>query len=260
MVLYARYREALTNLRSYLQRTDLDATQRNSGLELLATVHIALRDQNAARQALEQLYARDPEHRLSDPDASPPVLSAFGRARSRPPAQIQVELAHEAPSLTERRPPEIEVRVAENADAVAEIRLRYRQSDDAEFTTVVMTVGEAGLATARLPVLDREDAYEVRYYIEATAPSGFVLSTRGSEAEPLTFTMPAAPPQAPIGSGTRDGGGTTASGGEDLWWVWTLLAAALIGGGVVGGYFLVQELSAPDDGDLGTIQLPLFHF
>ncbi|MCZ7681313.1 MAG: hypothetical protein M5U28_22000 [Sandaracinaceae bacterium] len=180
MALYARYREALQAAQAFLERTDLDAAQRNTGLEVLATMHIALRDQASAGRVLQQLYARDPEHRLSDPDASPPVLSAFGRARSNPPPPIEVELTHEPPSLDERRPPILEVRLGANADAVQEVRLRYRQADDAELTTLVMNVAE-GVARARLPVLERTEAYEVRYFVEALAPSGATIATRGSE-------------------------------------------------------------------------------
>src|SRR5690606_25313135 len=120
--------------------TDLDAAQRNTGLEVLATVHIAMRDRQGAERVLAQLYARDPGHRLSDPDASPPVLSAFGRARSNPPSPVEVELSHSPPSLEQRRPPVIEVRLGANADAVHEVRLRYRQGDEEALTTLVMSV------------------------------------------------------------------------------------------------------------------------
>src|SRR5690349_13010640 len=99
MVLYARYREALPHIRAYLARTDLSATQRNAGLEMLATIAIAMRDRSGAQEALNQLYSRDPGHQLSDPDASPPVLSAFGRARSNPPRVIQIGIEnHTAPT------------------------------------------------------------------------------------------------------------------------------------------------------------------
>ena len=73
MALYARYREALEAVNRYLERADLTAAQRNAGLEVLATVHIAMRDTTRARVALELLFSRDPGHQLTDPDASPPV-------------------------------------------------------------------------------------------------------------------------------------------------------------------------------------------
>lgn len=255
MALYARYREALQATQTFLERGDLNASQRNTGLEVLATVHIALRDQSSATSVLQQLYARDPEHRLSDPDASPPVLSAFGRARSNPPPRIEVELAHTPPALQDRGPAIVEVRLGANADAVHEVRLRYRQGDDDQLSTLVMNVGD-GVARARLPVLERSEAYTVEYFVEALAPSGATLTSLGTESEPLAFTMPAAT-VAVAETGPSE---PAPAGGDDLWWVWTILGVALAAGAGVGIYFLVQELSAPQDGSLDTIQLPLVRF
>jgi len=256
MALYARYREALVATQAFLERADLSATQRNTGLEVLATVHIALRDQPAASQALQQLYARDPQHQLSDPDASPPVLSAFGRARGNPPAPVTVEIVHEAPALATRRPPVLEVRLGANADAVDELRIRYRQGDDDRFTTVVMNARD-GVASARLPVLDREEAYTVHYVIEALAPSGAVLASRGSDAEPLALAMP----EAARASTSEDAASQPAAGGgDDLWWLWTIIGVAIAAGGAVGAYFIVQEVTGPTNGSLDTIQLPLVRF
>lgn len=258
MALYARYREALDGARAYLTRTDLNATQRNAGLELLATVHIALRDTRAAAEVLTQLYARDPGHRLSDPDASPPVLSAFGRARSNPPPRIEVELEHDTPTFEQRRPPILQVRVGAGADAVAEVRLRYRQGDDTGFTTLVMRSGADGAASARLPVLDRTEAYDVQYVIEALSPSGVPLVVRGTETEPLSFSMPAAA-ALPTGGGGGDRVDEPAAGGDDLIWLWTILGIAAVGGGVTVGVVLATD-GGPDAGNLDTITLPLVRF
>jgi hypothetical protein len=258
MVLYARYREALDGIAAYLQRTDLGAAQRNAGLELLATVHIAMRDQAAATTVLQQLYARDPGHRLSDPEASPPVLSAFGRARSNPPPRVQVELQHEPPRLDQRRPPLVEVRLGAGADAVAEVRLRYRQGDDTGYTTVVLRSGSEGVMSARLPVLDRSEAYDVQYVLEALAPSGEALATRGSEAEPLSFTMPAAA-ATPVAVDTADDARPVAGGGgDDLIWLWTTLGVVAVAAGVT--IAVVVAMDGPQGGSLDTIQLPLVRF
>jgi hypothetical protein len=255
MALYARYREALAATQTFLQRADLSAVQRNTGLEVLATVHIALRDQPAATQVLQQLYARDPAHQLSDPDASPPVLSAFGRARAHPPSAVAVEIVHETPALPARRPPLLEVRLGANGDAVDELRVRYRQGDDDGFTTVVMNVRD-GVATARLPVLDRDEAYTVHYVIEALAPSGSVLAAQGTDTEPLALAMPEARAAAAESSSAQP----AAAGGDDLWWLWTIIGVAIAAGGAVGAYFIVQEVTAPANGSLDTIQLPLVRF
>jgi hypothetical protein len=259
MALYARYREALEAVNQYLSRADLTAGQRNAGLEVRATVYIAMRDTENARRALEELFARDPGHQLADPDASPPVLSAFGRARANPPPPLEVALIHAPPTFTERRPPILQVDLGVGADAIDELRLRYRQGDDRAFTTVVMNVDEGELATARLPLLDRTESYTVEYYIEALAPSGRSLSSQGTEAEPLSFTVPEAPATVTGGGG---GGGVDTPRGED----WTAvgvgvgIGAAVVLAGILITVFVVQDVTGPDDGSLGNIDLPLLRF
>lgn len=259
MALYARYSEASEALGGYLERDDLSAAQRNAGLEVLATIHIAMRDQDAAREVLGRLYARDPGYRLSDPDASPPVLSAFGRMRSDPPPPISVVIEHQPPELDERRPPLVSVQLGEGGDAVAELRLRVRQADEQTWSTSVMNVSD-GTASARIPLLERPDAYDVQYYVEALAPSGARLASAGSSEAPLTFTVPeASTAVAGIGSDETDVE-VTEAGGEDLWWIALIVGAVVVAGGVTAGILIADELGGPQDGSLGNIELPLVRF
>ena len=260
MALYARYREARDAVQTYLAREDLSAAQRNVGLEVLATVHIAMRDERAATEALQRLYARDPGYRLSDPDASPPVLSAFGRARSNPPAPIEVQLVHDPITLEHRGPARIRVGLGAGADAVNELRLRYRQGEDTRFTTVVMSLDPDGTATARLPVLDQPEAYDIVYVIEALAPSDTVLARLGTESEPLRFTMPEASAVASGGGAGGTGPAGEAAGGDDFTWLAIVIAVVVVAGGVTAGILIADQLSGPQDGSLGNIQLPLVRF
>ncbi len=259
-VLYAQYREALTELEAYLARDDLDAAGRNAGLEVLATVQIARRQTREADETLQSLYARDPQHRLSESDPSPPVLSAFGRARENPPAPVEVLLDHTSPSFDERVPPELEVELdGEGADAVQEVRLRYRQGAGA-FSTVVMNLRD-GVASARIPLLAERDAYSVEYVIEAAAPSGAVLARAGSMETPLSFEVPAAPEgSSPVlgVAGPNDDAEVEEEGGS-LAWLWITLGVALVAGGVVTAVVLATS-GGPEDGSLGNIQLPLVAF
>jgi hypothetical protein len=263
-VLYAQYREALTALEAYLARDDLDAAGRNTGLEILVTIHIARRQTREAEQALRTLYARDPGHRLSESDPSPPVLSAFGRARENPPPPVELTLEHEPPTFDTRTPPEVDVRLGgEGADAVQELRLRYRQGEDDAFTTVVMNV-EGDVANARIPLLEERGAYDVEYFVEATAPSGAVLATRGSADAPLSFGVPLAPSgSAGLGVSTLDGEGVERDrvdeGGSDLTWLWVTLGVAVVAGGVALGVVLATS-GGPEDGSLGNVELPLVRF
>ncbi len=263
-ILYADYPEAIAQANAVLARSDLDARTRNEALELLATAQIASRASADATRTLATLYARDPDHRLSDPDASPPVISAFARAREAHPTPIVVGLAHDPPTLARRESPSIEVSLTRNADAVHEVRLAYRQGSDAGWSRVVMNRRPDGTYVARIPVVGAADqAVDVAYYVVATAPSGVELGHRGTQAEPLALRIPAelaattasaALPSAPLVSAADapadDGGGSVA----EQWWFWTIIGAVVVGGVVVGVVVGTQAQGVPD-GTLGTITL-----
>lgn len=204
-ILYARYDEAIASAQSFLERTDLDARNRAVGLEVLATAHIANRDQTAADQTLRELYRLDPGHRLTDGDASPLVQAAFQRARERLPDTIAVRLVHATPTLSTRESPEIRVGVSEGLEAVQEIRIAYRTGSSPRFANLVLNV-DGSSAVGRLPLVGTPDqAQRIEYFVLALAPSGTPLAQLGDEAEPLALVVPperrevvvAPPPPAP---------------------------------------------------------------
>lgn len=258
-VLYANYPEAIANANTLLARTDLDAETRNGALELLATAQLANRDTAGATQTLQRLYARDPAHRLSDPDASPPVISAFARAREAHPAPVIVGVVHQPPTLIRRESPSIEATLTTNADAVDEVRLVYRQGAEG-WSRVVMNRRADGTYAARIPVIGAADqAIDVVYYIIATAPSEAELAHRGTEGDPLSLRIPADtqiaripdPNQVPIPTTPpADRGGSVA----DEWWFWTLIGAVVAGGVVTGVVLGTQDNGIPQ-GTLGTVTL-----
>lgn len=261
LVLFARYPEAVQQARGYLDRGDLDAAQRNAGLEVLAMAFVADGENSSAGQVLALLYSRDPGHRLTDSDASPRVHAAFARAREAHPDQVAVALDHTPPgALSSRESPIVEVQVNGSIDAVTEIRLAYRTGANTRFERVVMTVGRDGTARARLPVVGAPDrAQRIDYYLEALAPSSHHLAELGSAAEPMNLTIPAAdlgeapPPVAFVPSPTEprpaeveddEGGG--------LWWLGIVVGVLAVGGAVA------LAVTLPDDapsGSLGAITL-----
>jgi hypothetical protein len=262
-ILYANYPEAISGATTLLARTDLDARTRNTTLELLATAQIASRAADDARRTLATLYARDPGHRLSDPDASPPVVSAFARAREASPPRVQVRITHRAPTLTRRESPSIEVQLASGADAVDEVRLSYRQGAEAGWSRVVMNRRPDGTFAARIPVVGAADqAVDVVYHVIATAPSGAELAHSGTEAEPLSLRIPAEAPrleaavETPAGPGIPTQPTQPPSGGSvtDEWWFWTLIGVVVAGGIVTGVVVGTQSQGIPD-GTLGTVTL-----
>jgi len=174
---------------------------------------------------------------------------------------VEVVFDHEPPSLSSRVPPTLEVAIGgEGADAVQEGRLRYRQDGAGAFSTIVMNVRD-GVASARIPLLEERDAYDVEYVIEAAAPSGAVLASAGSEGDPLAFTVPEAPQgSSPVlGVATTDGGEVVDDEGGSLAWLWITLGVAVVAGGVALAVVLASN-SGPEDGSLGNVELPLLTF
>ncbi len=256
LVLHASYRPALSAAQTYLERADLSAAQRNAGLELVAIIHLALRDEVSARQALAELYARDPDFRLSDPDASPVVLSAVGRARAQA-RPITVTMAHDPPLLTRRRAPLISVRLEEGANAVAEIRMHHRVRGSTTVETVVMRIGQEATAEGRLPVSTDPAAYRAEYWLEAVAPSGYVLARRGSEAQPVGIDIPIETVEVRVE--TRTEVVETQADIASEAWFWVLVGLVVVGG-AGAGVGIAFATQGPQDGTLGTLQLPLAEF
>jgi hypothetical protein len=260
MILYARYDEAIAAAEALAGASGLTARQINSALELLATARIATGDQEGANEALARLHARDPQHRLSDPDPSPRVASAFARARESAPDPITVSLDWGLRPTERREAPGVAVRITEGADAVQEVRLSYRQGDDSSFHRVEMTREESGVFKARIPLLSaRGAAYDVDFFVEAFAPSRAPLAKLGSDVNPLTLTVPASSDDAALA--TTEGGGTErvdegGGGVATKWWFWTLLVA-VVAGGVTAAILLGPASEGPEEGSLGSATLGL---
>ena len=260
LVFNAQFDRAVTSARALLDRPDLDATSRNATLEVLAIAQLANRQRTDAAQTLTLLYSRDPQHRLSDPDASPPVLSAFARARESAPTQVPVTIEHGPPTLNGREPPLLTASLSQGADAVSEIRLVYRAGG--EDARVVMTRRPDGTFGARVPVLgDPAQPTPVLYYLVALAPSLTPLARAGTEAEPLRFEIPAAGATGAVTSGPDLGDGTPSDappGGGSVaeeWWFWTLIALVVVGGAVTLGIVLGPLQDGPEAGTLGVVRL-----
>ncbi len=233
----ARFSDAVTAAQALLERSDLSPASRNAALELLAVAQLANRRADDADRTLQLLYSRDPGHRLSDPDASPPVLSAFARARESRPNPITVRLEHDSPTLTRREPPELTVRIAEGDDAVSEMRLVYRMGSESP-SRVVMTRRADGTYVARIPVVgDASTATDVAYHLTAHAPSLAPLAEVGTAAEPLQLRIPA---EAAVQATTT---------------VPTPLPVAVAAGAVTTGILLGPAQEGPERGSLGSVRL-----
>lgn len=259
-VLYANYSAAATGAQQLLTRTDLTARQRLAAIELLAIVQIATRNR-AAPQTIAEVFRRDPEHRLSDPDASPTVIAAFQRARGQS-QPIEVTLENQTPERLEtREATTIQVQLGGAVDAIDELRLEYRYDPEGTWSSVVMPIDLAtGRAEARVPLAPGTAAYELQFRVEGRAPSGYVLTRLGDQA-PLTVAVPEETRRVDVlGGGTGGGGGGGPIRGGDeggggvlsQWWFWTI-AVVVVAGGAVGGYVLFGPPSeGPPEGSLGS--------
>jgi hypothetical protein len=256
-ILYASYPDAIATAETALARVDLDAESRNTLLELLATAQIANRQTEDAAATLRTLYARDPGHRLTDPDASPPVVSAFARAREALPPPVSVALLHDSPgTLAARDSPVIEVRLEGAADAVQEVVLAYRHAGEPGFTRVVMNRREGGRWAGRIPVVgSTSEAIDVAYFLTASAPSGTELGRRGSESEPLALRIPAEAArvvEGPVAAPPPSGDVTSEP------WFWVLIGTVVVGAGVGVGVGVGLGQQGPEAGTLGVVMLQHF--
>ena len=261
LVLHATYRDALTHAASYLGRADLDARHRAAGLEVQAIIQLALRDEAGARATLADLYARDPGHRLEDPDASPVVQSAFARAREGA-TPITVSLTdHTEAAPSARGTPEVSVALGEHADAVQELRVSYRRAGDARWlATNVATEGAAAASTPIAVSAPGEAAYDVEYRVEALSPSGAVIGQLGATDAPLHIAMPAV---EHVAEALPDDQPVVASGGgvETEAWFWVVIGVLVVGAGVgIGVGVSVATAPTATNGSLDTITLPLISF
>lgn len=252
----ARFDEALAQARALLARDDLDAAQRNATLETLAIGQLATRDARGANVTLTQLYARDPDHRLLDRDASPAVQAAFDRARESHPPPIAVTMENASSEhLPERAAPVLRVTLSAGADAVNELRLSYRQGERRDFQRVLMEHA-AGFASAeaRIPLLDGDAAYSVDWYVEALAPSQSIIGRLGDPLEPLSISVPRAAARVAANAlqVTESGRRRDEEGGSVLgqWWFWTVVGVVVLGG-AASAYLLTRPAEQTPCGSLG---------
>ena len=241
---YARYEEAASDARDYLERADLSATERNAGLEVLAAALLANRDHAAAATVLAELFSRDPEHRVGDADASPVVQAAFQRAHEEHPTPVQVALRVERPRF---RPgaATIDVHVRSGHTAVEELQLVF--AGPSGWNRLVMQVDAGGHASGRIPISDAA-AGALRYYVEARAPSRYVLAHEGSEQTPLRAEAP------PVGATGGDEESAERESGSNLTWLWVTLGVVAVGA-AVGTALALTLPGEPPTGNLGAVEL-----
>ncbi|MEM6959210.1 MAG: hypothetical protein AAF645_26240, partial [Myxococcota bacterium] len=157
---------------------------------------------------------------------------------------------HIPPAPRRRASPSLEVQLAEGADAVQEVQVRYRAAGAPRFATAVVDL-ENGNGTVRLPLLGTgETAQVMEYFFVALAPSRTPIAGLGSESEPIRLTVPAADEALEV-TPIEPGEGPEASEGGSKWWIALIVVG--VAGAAVGGYFLLR--GDEPSGSLGSVRL-----
>jgi hypothetical protein len=259
-----RWAQAVRTAEEYLGRRDLTPAVRNGVLELLAEAQIGAGDAGAAESILGTIVARDPEHRLSE-GASEPLRAALERARAASPRAVWVELRHESPRAFDARGvAQLGVEIAGAHNAVDRVVVFFG-AGNRDYRSAPMQM-DGSAATMELPPDEGAEAYGIRYYFEARAPSGAVLGRLGTAERPMWLTAPGRTrstppverpaeetPPPPVETRQDEGGGVLTE-----WWFWTVLGL-VVAGGAVGAYFLFGPPSQEvPNGSLGNVELLRF--
>ncbi|HEX5657424.1 MAG TPA: hypothetical protein VFX59_09515 [Polyangiales bacterium] len=211
---HAQFERAASEARGLLARLDLHAHQRNDTLELLAIAQIAARDEAGAQGTLQELYSRDPEHTAKLRDPGPQVEAAFARVRVSPRSAPSVPVETAAVRDVHGRT-RIEVTLGAGRDAVESVDVFA--SAAGESMHLVAEVARTAKLALTLPELNPELLAErepkLTLYVEARAPSGYVLGRDGTHEAPLQVRLDP-PREAPL---------------RRQWWVWTSAAIAVAG-------------------------------
>ena len=254
------YEDAISTLRSVVTDPGATPSQRLEALELTAVLHMALRRPAQARQTFEQLLNLDPRHELTDPGYPPAVQQLYTETRSSFIHQAGVSVAPNIPETMPDGPTvPLAMTLSGQTQGVERAVVFVRSPGEPNFRRATMR--RNGLEfSADVPAPAGNAALE--YYIEAQAPSGFVLASLGTDTEPgLIQPNPnrstggwETPPDA--GPGTDDPGD---DGGEGpirprrawyrSWWFWTIVGVAVAGGAAAGLAVGLQ----PEDEPVGTL-------
>jgi hypothetical protein len=250
------YGSAVDILEALLARTDLAARDSLRALELLGACQVYLGNHDAALAALADLSRRDPGWTL--PAAYPPrVRVVFDEAvlSNGAPVAALVETAAAPPDAA---PGTVAVRLVAGVAAVESVRAVVASPDGSMVRQRLEPRGDVFIGV--LPLASLPPGSTVSYWIEAVAPSGFVVGRRGGEDAPLSLVVSPSviPPGTDVGIGDVQppllpptDGDVAATPWYESWWFWTVVGA-VVAGGTATATVLVIESSGPRDAGGGN--------
>lgn len=214
----ADFQGAAPRLAELLASPTLAARERNLALELSAVIALAARRDADAQRTLQELYARDPGHRLSVAELGPQISAAFERAARAPrderPLPVSAALA-----VTPDGRPALDVSVEDPALRVEAVHAYVWFERERLLSHLVAESGPS----ARFFLPERpEGASILELHLEARAPSGALLGRLGERERPLQLALRPRPAPAPCPV-------VDEPPLRRRWWLWTSLGIAVAG-------------------------------
>ncbi len=221
------YRRAVKVLAEAARVADLSRDEQIEALRLLGLCQATLSDLAGAAATFKRLLEIDPSFTF-ERSTTPRILDLFDKVKSTMPRreapppvlrETEIALAHVAPaSAHPGRTLELAVTVSDPERRAARIVVRYRASGAGGWSEVGAAVTGRS-AVAQLPGIFVV-VPGVEYYIAALDGSGRVLTSAGSEEQPIAVPVREEPRvSAPV---------------YRRWWFWTI-AGVVLAGGVAGG-------------------------
>lgn len=225
----AQFGAAERMLIELLAQSSIAARERNDALELFAIVQVAERKEGKARETLQLLLRRDPDHPRRVLDPGPAVDAAFARVKQSPTPPLQVPMQFSLRRDASARPL-LAIELGDGRDAVESVHVFLPEPEAGSSSHLVSAVrGDAPLRLV-LPEAPRARS-ELALYLEARAPSGAVLGRVGDATSPVYVPLPRV-------AGPLE---TCAAPSRPLrreWWVWTTV------GLVVSGIIVASAVTA----------------
>lgn len=245
------YGEAVESLTAALRAGARDDAFRAEVLETLAFTYFVMQREQAAREALTQLFALDPYYVVREPSGSPRVAHFVETVRGTVVRDAAIDA--DATLRTELPPAaraDVSVEVAITAPApITRVAVVYRTDTTASWERVeAAPTAERARYVAVLPALG--DASEVALYVEGRDARGRMVTRDAGPLSPRRLSVTA--PERRRADGGQ-GGDLAAEP-----WLWIVIGAVVIGAGVgIGVGIAVSDPGIPS-GSLppGTVQLP----
>jgi tetratricopeptide (TPR) repeat protein len=219
------YKKAQKALEKALKAPDLTDEDRQTALQYLALCQSTLGDLPNAAASFKSLLDLNPKFTLDRASTPPKILDLFEKVRSTMPQaqepdrvvvrETEIVLTHIAPAdCRPTKPLDLLVKLRDVDHRSSHLAVRYRERGSGGFSEV--KVASAAEATLQVPGMFVR-VPRLEYYIAALDASGKVLTSAGSEEQPLSV---------PVNEEVRAGTPV-----YKRWWFWAIAGVLVVGAG-----------------------------